>query len=211
MLQASKATMVADFHKNTLDVRQLEISYYVSVFNQMAGTATFLSGFASSSLSMDPEQNNPFLVILFLISTCCCFGSLFLVTIVATMCVMWGPGHALQGDDADFVNKACDVLETCKTSMEKFFILGILCYFFSSFAVVWLLFDTRGAMVITVFFVAFVLWLFIKSWRIVRSLAKGSNNTGRVMFNPVHNIGKLMGDGTLAGEAGVSPAFASTI
>lgn len=212
MLQAKKATLVASFHQQTLEVRKMELDYYLMVFDKLSAISSVLAGFASSALMIGiPRRDNPYLVAMFLLSTGCALGSHLLVVIVTTMCIMWGPGHALRGEDASYVENAVYVLDSAKRSMEKFFIFGLVCYFSSSILVVWLLFDFIGSLTVSSIFIVLLCWLFFKSRRIYSALQPSKFTSGHVKFNRVRNIGELMGDGALSGEAGVSTRFASNI
>eukprot|EP00928_Gymnodinium_smaydae_P097503 TRINITY_DN8848_c0_g1_i1.p1 TRINITY_DN8848_c0_g1~~TRINITY_DN8848_c0_g1_i1.p1 ORF type:complete len:213 (-),score=34.25 TRINITY_DN8848_c0_g1_i1:117-755(-) len=212
MLQASKATAVTHFHQQAIEVRRMELDYYLMVFEQLSTISSLLAGFASSALMVPiPQKDNPYIVTWFLLSTASALGSHLLVVIVTTMCIMWGPGHALRGEDASFVDNAVYVMDTTKDSMERFFIFGLICYFVSSILVVWLLFDLRGCIIVTVMFSILTVWLWCKSMRIAQVLLPGKFTSGHVKFNRVKNLGKLLGDDTLSGENGVSAAFASRI
>lgn len=214
MLQAKKATVVTDFHRDALDVRSLELDYYMMVFDKLSTISALLAGFASAALMIGiPRRDNPYLVTLFLLSTGSALGAHLLVVIVTTMCIMWGPGYALRGEDASFVDNAVYILDSMMTSMEKFFMFGLVCYFTSSILVVWLLFDPIGSVTVTVIFMFFMTWLYCKSARISRTLQPERKASGRVNFNRVTNVGHLMGDmsGTLHGVGQVSTAFASQI
>merc|ERR550537_374645 len=99
MIQANKATVVASFHQKTLEVRKMELDYYLMVFDKLSTISSLLAGFASSALMVGiPRRDNPYLVTLFLVSTACALGSHMLVVIISTMCTMWGPGKALRGE-----------------------------------------------------------------------------------------------------------------
>mmetsp|Transcript_28285 Transcript_28285/g.64062 ORF Transcript_28285/g.64062 Transcript_28285/m.64062 type:complete len:213 (+) Transcript_28285:107-745(+) len=212
MIQANKATLVASFHQQTLQVRKMELDYYLMVFDKLSSISSLLAGFASSALMIGiPRRDNPYLVTLFLLSTGSALGSHLLVVIVTTMCIMWGPGHALRGEDASFVDNAVNIMDTTKQSMEKFFLFGLVCYFTSSILVVWLLFDFNGSLVVSGIFLAILVWLYVKSMKIYRVLLPRKTLSGHVKFNRVKNIGELMGDGTLMAEGGVSAQFATRI
>merc|ERR1711971_1507258 len=158
-----------------------------------------------------PRRDNPYLVTLFLLSTGSALGAHLLVVIVTTMCIMWGPGHALRGEDASYVDNAVFILDTTKNSMEKFFMFGLVCYFTSSILVVWLLFDLVGSITVSVIFFTIIVWLYCKGMRIYSALLPQKVALGHIKGNRVKNVGELMGDGTLSADAGVSAAFASHI
>merc|ERR1719399_390181 len=126
MIQASKANVVTAFHKQALEVRKLELDYYLMVYDKLSQISSLLAGFASSALMVGiPRSDNPYLVTLFLLSTGSALGSHLLVVVVTTMCTMWGPGHALKGEDAGYVDHAVYVLDSTKDSMERFFMFGL--------------------------------------------------------------------------------------
>jgi len=215
MIQATKASVVTEFHKDALDVRKMELEFYLMVFDKLSTISSLLAGFASSALMVAiPRRNNPYLVTMFLLSTGSALGSHLLVVIVTTMCTMWGPGYALKGEDAAFVDRACNILETTRMSMERFFIFGLVCYFTSSILVVWLLFDWVGCITVTIILSFIIVLLVCKSMTIYRVLHSYPTKTSSEMkFDRVKNIGHLMGDatGTLTAEGGVSASFATKI
>mmetsp|Transcript_96795 Transcript_96795/g.172194 ORF Transcript_96795/g.172194 Transcript_96795/m.172194 type:complete len:214 (+) Transcript_96795:117-758(+) len=213
MIQANKAAVITEFHKSTIEVRNMELDYYLMVFDKISSIASLLAGFASSALMIEiPERTNPFMVVSFLLSTACALGAHLLVVIVTTMCTMWGPGHALRGEDASYVDNAVFVLDKTKKHMEKFFFFGLCCYFASAILVVCLLFDYKGKIVVCAIFGVMFPWLYCKILRIRRHLLPDLYTSGHMKFNRVKNIGELMGsDGQLSAERGVSAKFATNI
>eukprot|EP00440_Ansanella_granifera_P039906 gb/GFBE01043281.1/.p1 GENE.gb/GFBE01043281.1/~~gb/GFBE01043281.1/.p1 ORF type:complete len:214 (+),score=38.78 gb/GFBE01043281.1/:1-642(+) len=213
MIQASKATVITEFHQETIEVRNMELEYYLMVFDKISSMSSVLAGFASSALQVEiPERTNPLLVITFLLSTACALGAHLLVVIVTTMCTMWGPGHALRGEDASYVDNAVFILDKTKKHMEKFFFFGLLCYFSSCILVVCLLFDHQGRIIVISIFSVALVWLFCKIVSIRNALLPDQFVSGHIKFNRVKNIGELMrSDTALTAERGASAAFASNI
>mmetsp|Transcript_86869 Transcript_86869/g.181846 ORF Transcript_86869/g.181846 Transcript_86869/m.181846 type:complete len:213 (+) Transcript_86869:85-723(+) len=212
MIQANKASVVTNFHKSTLEVRQLEIDYYLNVFDKLSSVAAFLAGFSSSALTVSlPLHDNPYLVTLFLLTTATSLGSHLLVVIACTMCTMWGPGHALKGEDASYVERAVWVLDTIKTSMERFFLFGLMCFFVSSILVVWLLFNTRGSVIVTSCLSICLLWMYCKASKIAAVLLPKKQASGRFNFNRIANVGYLMGDASGSLRGNLSSSWASHI
>jgi hypothetical protein len=214
MLQANKANVVTGFHMSTLEVRKMELDYFLMVFDKLSCIASLLASFASSALMVGiPRRDNPYLVTLFLLSTGSALGAHLLVVVVTTMCIMFGPGHALRGEDAGYVDNAVDVLNEAQKSMEQFFLFGLLCYFVSAILVVWLLFDFFGACIVTSIFAVLLMWLAFKMTQIYSNLVPEEVIDGQVKHNKIRNIGQLMGDmtGTLSAEGGVSANFATNI
>lgn len=212
MIQATKANVVTGFHLTSLNIRNYELNFFLMVFDKLSSISSLLAGFASSALMIGiPRRDNPYLVTLFLITTGCAFGAHLLVVIVSTMCIMWGPGKALRGEDATSMDWTVYILEQTQLKTQKFFIFGLVCYFISSIVCVWLLFDQRGSIVISIIFLILMVWLFAKSWSIYRALNSSQVVSGRLKGNPVKNVGELMGDERLTAETGVSAAFATHI
>mmetsp|Transcript_19721 Transcript_19721/g.35091 ORF Transcript_19721/g.35091 Transcript_19721/m.35091 type:complete len:213 (+) Transcript_19721:246-884(+) len=212
MIQANKATVVTSFHKQALDVRKLELDYYLMVYDKLSTISSLLAGFASTALMVGiPRKDNPYLVTLFLLSTGSALGSHLLVVIVTTMCTMWGPGHALKGGDSTFVDNAVYILESTKDSMERFFMFGLVCYFASSILVVWLLFDYKGSVVVTTIMTVSLVWLSCKSHAIYRRLQPNRLTSGYLNYNRVRNVGELMGDGSLNADGVIAANFATKI
>lgn len=211
MIQASKATVITEFHQQSIEVRNLEIEYYLTVFDKLSNISGLLAGFATSTIWVEvPKETSPVLITLFLLATSCALGANLLVVIVATMCTMWGPGHALRGEDASYVDNAIYVLDKTKNQMERFFIFGLMCYFASSILVVCSLFDTRGRVTVCSIYGVVLIWMCFKISKIRKVLIPDKQSTGHLKFNRVKNIGELMGsDAKLHG--GVSAHFASNI
>jgi len=50
MIQATKASVVTEFHLSSLEARSMELDYFLMVFDKLSSTASLLAGFASSAL-----------------------------------------------------------------------------------------------------------------------------------------------------------------
>lgn len=212
MIQATKAKVVTSFHLTSLNIRNFELEYFLMVFDKLSSISSLLAGFASSALMVGiPRKDDPVLVAVFLLTCASAFGSHLLVVIVSTMCIMWGPGKALRGEDATSMDWAIYILEQTQITTQRYFIFGLICYFVSSVIVVWLLFDLRGSIVITTIFGIILIWLSCKSQSIYMALCPHQVVSGRLKGNPIKDVGELMGDQRLAGETGVSTAFATHI
>ncbi|CAJ1341809.1 unnamed protein product [Effrenium voratum] len=100
MIQANKATVVTEFHKQALEVRNMELEYYLLVFDKISTISALLAGFASTAVQVEvPKDAAPPLKTLYLLSAASALGAHLLVVVVCTMCTMWGPGHALRGQE----------------------------------------------------------------------------------------------------------------
>eukprot|EP00930_Biecheleria_cincta_P044280 TRINITY_DN30406_c0_g1_i1.p1 TRINITY_DN30406_c0_g1~~TRINITY_DN30406_c0_g1_i1.p1 ORF type:complete len:197 (+),score=40.72 TRINITY_DN30406_c0_g1_i1:102-692(+) len=170
MLQANKGNVISKFHRQSLEIRNKELKYFLGVFNRMSTISSILAGFASSAMMMSvPRWKDRFLVTAFLSFTGCAFGFNLLVILIATLCNIFGPGKALRGNDGSHLDEAIDVLEQAQQESMRFFILGLFCYFASTIMVVWLFFDSVGAAVTTVILVFFCCMVVRQSLVIRRS------------------------------------------
>ncbi|CAK9092765.1 Uncharacterized protein SCF082_LOCUS43650 [Durusdinium trenchii] len=123
---------------------------------------------------------------------------------------MWGPGHALRGQDASCVDHAVTVLDSAQLQTERFFFFGLVCYFLACICLVCLLFDFKGRVLVCSIFTVTLLWLSCKVAKIRRVLMPEKWTTGHLNCKRV-KIGELMGDTSLTGERGISTNFATDI
>lgn len=176
MIQANKATVVTEFHKETLEVRNMELEFYLMVFERISTISALLAGFASTAIQVEvPEESSPVLKTCYLLFAASALGAHLLVVVVCTMCTMWGPGHALRGKDASCVDHALAVLESAERQMEMFFFFGLISYFLSCIFLVCLLFDLKGRILVCSIFLMTLVWLSLK---IVKIRQAGSNSRG---------------------------------
>eukprot|EP00435_Cladocopium_sp_Y103_P036374 s1017_g9.t1 len=187
MLQANKGNVISRFHKTSLEIRNLELTYYLTVFNRLSSISSILAGFASSALTMTvPGWEDSFLVTSFLVFTSCAFGMNLLVILIATLCNLWGPGKALRGADQAHLHQAIEVLEQAQKEAMRFFVIGLFCYFISTILVVWLFFDKMGALMTTVILIFFCFLLVRQSLVIRRAFINNQGfTTGLIHGNPV--------------------------
>eukprot|EP00452_MALV-II_sp_L67-6_P000088 gene88-143_t len=131
MLQANKGKVLTGFHQTSLEIRQCELKYFTTVFEQLSGASSMLAGFASSILMLEvPRRDSAVLQTVFLVSGGCAFGFNLLVILISTLCCLWGPGRALFGNDGSHaVAEAIEVLAGAQQTAMRFFLLGLLSYF----------------------------------------------------------------------------------
>ncbi|CAJ1332527.1 unnamed protein product [Effrenium voratum] len=189
MLQANKGNVISRFHKTSLEIRNMELTYYLTVFNRLSSISSILAGFAASGLTMSvPSWEDSVLVTAYLIFTSSAFGMNLLVILIATLCNLWGPGKALRGADQAHLHQAIEVLEQAQKEAMRFFVMGLFCYFISTILVVWLFFDKMGATVTTAILIIFCLMLVRQSLVIRRAFIPSEGfATGVLQGNPVRS------------------------
>jgi len=189
MIQASKGRVISGFHVTSLNIRYRELNYFIGVFNRMSGISSMLAGFASSAMMLSvPRWENPWMVVAFLTFTGCAFGMNLLVILIATLCCLWGPGKALQGNDGAHLHDAIDVLERQQQLAMRFFVMGLFSYFISSIMVTWLFFDSLGALLSTALLTVALFMLVRQSLVIRRAFITAQPfSTGYVRGDAIRN------------------------
>mmetsp|Transcript_24022 Transcript_24022/g.55707 ORF Transcript_24022/g.55707 Transcript_24022/m.55707 type:complete len:212 (+) Transcript_24022:110-745(+) len=211
MIQANKASVVTEFHKDTLEVRNMELDYYLLVFDRISSISALLAGFASTAMQVEVPSTQPAVKTGYLLSSALSLGAHLLVVVVCTMCTMWGPGHALRGQDATYVENAVAVLDVARNNMEMFFFFGLICYFLSCVLLVCLLFDMKGRILVCSIFGVTMIWLAWKVTKIRKVFMPQRFTSGHLNFHRVKSVSELMGDTALTAERGVSTQFATDI
>ncbi len=98
MLTADKNATLTQFQIQTLQIREKELNYFVSLYNGISGIAAMLAGFGFSSLKMDFPTNTSLLIqILYLSFTACAIGLELCAILNAATCSVFGPGKFLRG------------------------------------------------------------------------------------------------------------------
>jgi len=52
MIQANKGNVLTGFHRTSLEIRTMEMEYFVMVFENMSTLSGLLAGFASSAMML---------------------------------------------------------------------------------------------------------------------------------------------------------------
>lgn len=188
MLQATKANVLVQYHKRSLNIRYKELEYFLEVFEMLTGISELLSGFAASAMCLEVEtkrQNVGLAKELFLIAAGCAFGCNLLVILIASLCQLWGPGRALRGDGSEHLHDTVDFLEKMMRVSMMFFLAGLLSYFCSTFMIVWLQYDTLGCWIVVSMLAVFTILILFESMRVRRVFLSDRFANGRLLGNPV--------------------------
>eukprot|EP01067_Filipodium_phascolosomae_P005500 Filipodium_phascolosomae@DN3570_c0_g1_i1.p1 len=118
-----------------------------------------MASFAAGAILIgnNPKEWN-FLKIIYLLFTGGAFGFNLIILIICTMCSMWGPGRALRGEGVESINYALTVMESSVNHVHVLFVLGISCYFASSFVVTFLTFNIFAAIIGTLILIGMMVW-----------------------------------------------------
>merc|ERR1719473_534461 len=189
MIQANKGNVLTGFHRQSLEIRAMELQYFTMVFEKMSTVSSLLAGFASSAMMLSvPRWENPWVVVAFLVFTGSALGLHLMVILIATLCCLWGPGKALRGDDGSHMHEAIGILEGVQQMAMRYFVLGLFCFFISSVMVSWLFFDRFGAALTTIFMMVFLFMLVRQSLVIRRAfITTQPFTTGYIRGDPVRS------------------------
>lgn len=99
MLKANKANVVAGLAHKTLEIRQMELRYWMDVFKKFGVLAAFLGGFASSVVLLNTEKarEEKGSNLLFILCSGGAMGFNLVLLTISVVCCLWGPGRALTG------------------------------------------------------------------------------------------------------------------
>merc|ERR1712228_473484 len=139
-----------------------------------------------------PRWENPWVVVAFLMFTGSAFGMNLLVIFISTLCCLWGPGKALQGNDSVHLHETIEILERQQQMAMRLFVMGLFSYFISSIMVTWLFFDNLGALLSTTVVTLFLFMLVRQSIMIKRAFATSQPyTTGYIHGNPVAQVNRF--------------------
>lgn len=159
MLTLAKNEAVTKVAKQQVEVRQLEVDWYVTNYATLTGQAAMLAGFAFGQLTTPIPQNHPppyFLEWFYLFLTCCTIGLELSVVLICTSLTVWGPGLALRGPNGTSdLHRAVDTLRDYQGLTFVYFILGWFLFFLSAILQLWIYFKHRIAIVVTIPFAIF--------------------------------------------------------
>lgn len=189
MIQANKGKVLTDFHLQSLEIRKLELQYFILVLEKLSSVAVLLAGFSSKIIAMEVSRNsNPVIITAFLASSGCAFGFNLLVILIATLCSLWAPGKALLGDDGRHVHEAIAILDKSTQTAVRFFLFGLFSYFVASIMVTWLLFDPLSAMIVTIFLSLTCMGVLRQITKLRQCFVGGKITTGYLHGNPTRQI-----------------------
>ncbi len=91
MLSADKNVTLTEFQIQTLQIREKELNYFVSLYNSISGIAAMLAGFGFTSLKMQfPENTSIVIEIIYLAITASAVGLELCAILNAACCSVFG-------------------------------------------------------------------------------------------------------------------------
>jgi len=151
--------------RRQVEVRELEVDWYINNYTAIQIQAATLAGFAFEQLKTPIPQGElaaPFVVEFFyMVFTCMAMGLQLCAIVTSAYFCVWGPSLALRGArGSKDMSKAVDCLRDYQTTVFLFFLVGVVIFFMSSILGVWVYFPPGLAVVVTFplsfFIVAFV-------------------------------------------------------
>ncbi|KEP61559.1 UNVERIFIED_CONTAM: hypothetical protein HHA_240730 [Hammondia hammondi] len=190
MLQANKTRVVAELACETLEIRHLELRYWIDVFKKFGVLAAFLGGFASSvSLIHTRGQDTKGANLLFVLAAGGATGFNLVLLVVSVLCSLFGPGKALTGRGDESYNVAIGIMERMYRHCLVLFRLGLLCYLAASIFAVFSMFAFLSAAMVSGVFLSFAYLLALRSAQLRAKFVPQTFSSGSLKGNPVRDIG----------------------
>lgn len=175
MLQLTKNKLVTGVARDQIEVRAMEVDYYVSNYGTMTGQAAMLAGFAFTLLTtpMPEDDNAPGFTMMFvyLSLVCVAVGLELSCIILCTYLSVWAPSLALRGKDGSAsLHKAVDCLKDYQVLVFLYFMSGWVLVFITSILQVWIYYQQRVAIIVTGLLLLFIVAIVWYSIRITQQL-----------------------------------------
>ena len=163
MLLADKNQTMTGFQHQTLEIREKELNYFVSLYNGISGIAAMMAGFAFGSLKIDfPDGTSQLMQICYLSVTACAIGLELCAILNSATCSVFGPGKFLRGRDGiASANEAVQVLEEKSEITLQYFLMGFGCIVMSSSLKAFILHTFFNALIVSVGLILMGLYLIV--------------------------------------------------
>ena len=189
MLTADKNATLTEFQIQTLQIREKELKYFVSLYNGISGIGAMLAGFGFSSLRMSfPDDTLTVIQILYLAFTACAIGLELCAILNAATCSVFGPGKFLRGKGGlAAAEQAVQVLEDKTDITLGYFMGGLVCILISSSLKAYIQYSFLNASVVTIGLV-FMAYILVHSGRRIFTemyVEKGTAISGKISQDQV--------------------------
>lgn len=196
MLQLYKNEAITKVARAHIDIRKLELDWYVTNYDTMATQAAMFAGFAFEQITEPvPEGTDLWMEITYVALTCLTLGFELCVCMQCAFCCIFGKGLALRGPHgARSVHIAVDNLQKEQKIVFGQFVLGILSYLLSHVIEMWIYFRPRVALTVSIPLLIFLLAIMYFVVRIINLLAVNDDSalTGAInAFQPYDRIQDL--------------------
>eukprot|EP00923_Selenidium_pygospionis_P043785 GHVN01075602.1.p1 GENE.GHVN01075602.1~~GHVN01075602.1.p1 ORF type:complete len:254 (-),score=19.14 GHVN01075602.1:89-850(-) len=184
MLQAQKAQFAAELSVSRVKLLQVELDYWLNVFDKMGTIASYFAGFASATTfigfkfrrhnlalnsdeSVSPLDSSSFDAV-FLFFSLSAFGMNILQVLICSMCNLWAPGRALRGEGAQSYSMTISLLRRWSGGVTLLFQLGLLSYMISAALASLMLFSWEYVVLL----VPLIIWLVHSLYRQISNLSQ---------------------------------------
>ena len=172
MLLADKNQTLTDFQHQTLEIRETELNYFVSLYNGISGIAAMMAGFGFGSLKIDfPDKTSYTMQVLYLSVTASAIGFELCAILNSATCAVFGPGKFLRGKEGiKSANEAVSVLEEKSEITIQYFLAGFACIIISSILKSFILHKFWNAFIVSIALLIMSIWLINIGKRIKKRL-----------------------------------------
>lgn len=196
MLQLRKNEAVTGIVKESIEVREMELSWYKNFYSVMAAQSAMIAGFGFNSLTLNiPSSCHWTVEVVFMTSAGGTIGFSLLSILCCTLLGMWGAGTALRGTAGPAsIHYSVAFLEAQQKMMFVYYLLGWAFFFTSTLSQVWVFYPRTVAQVCTMPLFAILIMSVIFTYTITGTfvLMDDEKTDGRAKYlQPYDTIGDL--------------------
>lgn len=153
MLTLNKNDLVTNVQREQMEIRQIEIDWYVGNYSTISGQAAMLAGFSIGQLmtSMPEDYSPPFWAeFSYMFLNCSAAGLSLSAIILSTFLSVWAPSLALRGKNgAADLHRAVSCLRDYQFFIFTEFIVAWILFYISSVIMIWIYYRKYIARMVT--------------------------------------------------------------
>ena len=166
MLAAEKTSVSAELHARRLDIKEKELNNLTTFLDGLSTQSALLAGFAFAGLQGIDSSVHIVWRAMLSIFTSIALGSLLYVLCVGQLTTIFGPTLALNGPTGS-IEKAVGLMRRERTMVFKMFVVGLIAFYFMTFALTFIFFDTWIAIVSAIILTVLAGFVGSASYRVV--------------------------------------------
>ncbi|KAF8822743.1 hypothetical protein IE077_002789 [Cardiosporidium cionae] len=205
MLQATKAQLITQFSGKSVELRQLELKYWLKVFEKFAVLSALLGGFAGAVLLKASSAKIPAGVsLLYVLMSGSAVGCNMVLLTISVMCAIWAPGKALTGRGHESYETVIKTMEEMYLHSIIFFKWGLFFYFVTSLLSSFCFFNVLGGLLISCVLASFAYFVVNHLNALLHEFVPSKFTTAVLQGNCISDIGKKMTSETDPGLSGMN-------
>ncbi|KAF8823101.1 hypothetical protein IE077_003594 [Cardiosporidium cionae] len=193
MLQATKAQLITQFSEKSVELRQLELKYWLKVFEKFAVLSALLGGFAAAVLLKVPNAKVPVgASLLYVLMSGSAVGCNMVLLAISVLCAIWAPGKGLLGRGHESYEAVLQLMEAMYWHSLFFFKCGLFFYFVTLLLSSFCFFDVFGGVVISCILACFAYFVIKHLKALLHEFVPSKFTTAVLQGNCISDIGNKM-------------------